>query len=117
MTLVKAVVGEVFQLRPELLHQLSLHADSLDRPIDKLRLDLRHQVGFLLSHSLTQSIRLTAGKATDCLRDIHELLLIDQYTIGLFQLILHGWVWIGNRLSTVLASDERVDELHRTGTI
>ena len=82
--LVETVVREVEQLRPESFSLLLSSTTHFLGTFNKFRLHLIHQVDFLFTHRLTQSICLTTGKATPFLRDLHELLLIDQNTVGGF---------------------------------
>ena len=83
VTLIETVISEFFQRIPELLSDFLGRATDLDRALDKLWLDLFHQVNFLFTDCLTQGVSLSAGKATPLFGNLHKLLLIDQNAVGI----------------------------------
>src|SRR5919199_751955 len=84
MRLVKTVVRKFFQLIPKGFGNLFGGTTNFNRPLYKLWLDLLHKVDFLFSYRFAQRVGLTTSKATPFFRDLHELLLIDQNSIGVF---------------------------------
>jgi len=82
--LVKAVISEFLQLRPEGFRHFARGAADFDRALDKFRLNLFHQVDFFLTDGFTQRISLTASKAAPFLRNLHKLLLVNQNSVGVF---------------------------------
>ena len=117
MRLIKTVVSEVEQLRPESFGLLLGGTTNFLGTLNKLGLHLVHEVDLLFTHRLTKRIRLTTGKATPFLGDLHELLLINQNTVGRLQGILETRVKIGNRFLPMLTTDKGINKLHRARTI
>ena len=85
MRLIKAVISEFLQLRPESFCHFARGAANFDRALDELRLNLFHQVDFFLTDGFAQRISLAASEAAPFLGNLHKLLLVDQNTIGVFQ--------------------------------
>ena len=115
--LIKTIVGELFQLSPERFRNFLSCATNFNRTLDEFRLDLFHQVNFLLTNSLTQRVSLTTSKSTPFLRNLHKLLLIDQNSVSIFQRVFHSRMQISYFFLTVFTSNKAVNKLHRTWTI
>ena len=85
--------------------------------LNELSIKRLKNVYLLLTHRLTQLVRLTFREACNLLGDKHDLLLIDGDTIGLLQELLHGRKVIRNRLVASFSGNERRNVVHRTRTI
>ena len=115
--LIETIVGELFQLSPERFRNFLSCATNFNRTLDEFRLDLFHQVNFLLTNSLTQRVSLTTSKSTPFLRNLHKLLLIDQNSVGIFQRVFHSRMQISYFFLAVFAPNKAVNKLHRARTI
>ena len=82
----------------------------------KQGLHLRHVVGFFLRHRFHQRLGLAAGKARQNLRRLHDLLLIQQHSIGVFENRFEFGMRIGD-FAAVTTADIFRDFVHRAGTI
>ena len=85
--------------------------------VDEFRLHRIDDVFLLLTHRLTQGVTLTSGEVSQQSREQHYLLLIHRDAIGILQVFLHHGDIVGNRLVTVLTTDELRDITHRSRTI
>ena len=115
--LIETIVGELFQLSPESFRNFLSCATNFNRTLDKFRLDLFHQVNFLLTNSLSQCVGLTASKSTPFLRNLHKLLLIDQNSVSIFQRVFHSRMQISYLFFAMFTPNKTVNKLHRARTI
>ena len=115
--LIETIVSEFFQLSPESFRNLLSCATNFNRTLDEFRLNLFHQVNFLLTNSLTQCVSLTTSKSTPFLRNLHKLLLIDQNSVSIFQRVFHSRMQISYFFLAVFTPNKAVNKLHRARTI
>ena len=116
MRLVKGVGSKFLPVAPYLLQHLRVVAVLLSL-LDELRLHRIYDSLFLLTHRLTQRIRLTSGEARQLTGKKHHLLLIDRDAVGILQILLHTRDIVGNRLLAVLAGNEVRNVIHRSRTV
>ena len=75
---------------------------------------LGHLLGLLLAHGATQQVRAAERVAGQNLRDLHDLLLIEDHAVRRLQRRFEaGMQIVGRRTRAVLARDELVGHLHR----
>ncbi len=82
MCFVKAVVSKFFQLIPEFFHHFPIGAAVFYTAFDKVGFYYLHQGGYFLADSFSQGVSLAAAETAQVLADLHELLLINQDSIG-----------------------------------
>ena len=76
--------------------QVALTALKGDRTVNELRALLRHDLGVFLPHRLAQQVGLSQRVAGDALRDLHDLLLVDDDAVRLLQdLLIAGTRYLG----------------------
>ena len=78
---------------------------------------LGHFLGLLLAHGTAQQVGAAQAVATQHLRGLHDLLLVDHDAVGLGQHRLHQRVRVLHRLAAVLARHEAGDEVHGAGAV
>ena len=71
----------------------------------------------LLCDATSHNVRATEGVACHLLCNLHNLLLIDNTSVGHFKHFFKKWVGIFHLVGVLFALQEVVKELHRTGTI
>ena len=109
--LVEAVAREELE-QPEDAIGVGL-VDALPlRAVDERALLLRHLLGLLLAHRAAQEVGAAERVARERLRDLHDLLLVDDDAVGRLQDVVDQRVHLRDRLATVLAVDE---VLHHAG--
>ena len=104
MRLVKAVVGKRLERLEDLLDHASCYA-TLSGARDELLLQPRQHVLLLLSHRVTERVGLRTREAAERRCRRHDVLLIDEDAVGAFQEWLKERMEIGDRLSSVLATN------------
>ncbi len=112
VTLVKAVGREVFNTRPKLFDKITIRIRVLDSPLNKILFHLGNHFRNLLTNTLTQSISLTASKATQVFRNLHDLLLIHDNTIGFLESSFHFFMVINYALGVMLTANKVINPLH-----
>ena len=114
--LIEGVRSKLLPVGPNLLQHLLIVAiglttsDKLGFKLVKLRLNL-------LTHRLTQGIRLASCEVTQQSREKHHLLLIDRNTIGILQISLHNGDIVDDRFAPVLTVDKVGNIVHRARSI
>ena len=103
MRLVEAVAREGNQDLEDSVGVGRLEA-VLDRPRDELLLLLEHDVVLLLAHGAPQEVGLAEAVAADALGHLHDLLLVDDDSVGLLEDRLEAGIGIGDRRRPHLAS-------------
>ena len=78
---------------------------------------LRHLLGFFLTHRATQQVRATERIATDDLRHLHHLLLVNHDAVGLGENAFDAWIRIVDALPAMFAFAKIGNEIHRTRAI
>ena len=116
MRLIEGIGSELFPVTPNLLQDGWIMSIFLSL-LNKLRLHRINDVLLLLTHRLTQGIRLTSGEVSQLSGKKHHLLLIHRNAISILQVLLHARDVILDFLLTVLTGDERRDIIHRSRTI
>ena len=116
MCLVKAIVGKRLKRLEDLLNHASGHA-TLCGAGDELLLQPSQHVFLLLSHRITERVRLRAREAAECRRRRHDVLLVDEDAIGTLQERLKEWMKVGDRFRPVLTANIRGDVRHRPRSI
>ena len=106
MRLIKTIVSEFFQMIPESFNFSTICIRMFNSPLNKFTLHFLHQVDFFLTYSLSKRIRLTSGKSANLFRNLHELLLINQNSICVFECILHMIFVISHRSFAMFSSDK-----------
>jgi hypothetical protein len=71
----------------------------------------------LLAHRAAQEVGLSQAVAADALGDLHDLLLVDDDSVGLLEDGLEAGVGVAYRLPPRLRVDELGDVVHGTGTV
>ncbi|MBA7668168.1 hypothetical protein ES703_76277 [subsurface metagenome] len=82
---------------------------SFHRTINKLFFCLLQNFRFFLPHSFAKVISLCHCKTTDNLCNLHDLFLINNYTIRLFQNIFQIRVCIYYRFSPMFSLNKFID--------
>ena len=72
---------------------------------------------FLLCDSTSHDVRAAETESRNLLRDLHNLLLIHDTSVGVFKDVFEQRVCVLHLIGVTLAFKEQVDKLHRTGTI
>ena len=116
MRLVEGVGGKLLPVGPYLFQYRFVMAVFL-ATLDEFGLHGVNDVLLLLTHRLTQGVTLTSGEVGQQSREQHHLLLIHRDAIGILQVFLHHGDIVGDRLVTVLTTDELRDIAHRSRTI
>ena len=111
MRLVEGIGSKLLPVAPYLIQHIGV-ISSLLTAIDEERLHLVNDSLLLLTHSLTQGIRLTSGKACQQTAQQHHLLLINGNTIRILQVFLHHRNIVCNLFLSILTSDERRNIIH-----
>ncbi|GFI54361.1 hypothetical protein IMSAGC022_00975 [Alistipes sp.] len=113
---VEGIRGELLPVGPYLLQHLLVVAVGLASR-DEFRFQLVQLRLDLLTHCLSQRVRLAAREAAQQSRQKHDLLLIYRNAVGIFEILLHFGYVVHDRLAAVLAVDEVGYVVHRTGTV
>ncbi len=116
MALIESIRSELLPVTPDLLKDFRIMA-ILDASLYELRFHRIDNVLLLLTHGLTQSIRLATSKVGQKTRQQHDLLLIDGDAIRILEIFFHHWNIIGDRFTTVLSRNKGRDVIHRSWTI
>jgi hypothetical protein len=114
--LVEAVAGELFH-QVEKLRRLGRGQAPVDRAGGEALAMLGHFVGKLFAHRAAQQVRGAERIATDDLRDLHHLLLVDHHAVCRRQDRLEPGIDVLEALSSLLAPYIVGNELHRPRTI
>ena len=77
----------------------------------------RHFLGLLFPHGPTEDVGVPERVSRDDLGCLHDLLLIDQHTVGFLNQIAQERVGDLNRSRIFLSLYELGNELHRTWTV
>ena len=83
----------------------------------KLAVEFLHLSQLLLTHGLTQSIRLTSSEVRQLTREQHHLLLIHTDAVGVLEIFLHAGEVVLDLLPTLLAGDEIRNVVHRSRAV
>jgi hypothetical protein len=115
---VKAVVGELRHQAEDLARGL-LGDLVLDAAGDELLLVDGHLLALLLAHRAAHEVGLAQGVAAEPLRELHDLLLVDQNPVGVPENLLHLRDEVLDGLLAVVAVDEVVDHpaVERAGAV
>ena len=89
----------------------------LHSTLHELVLELHHHGYLLLTHSLTQLVRLTLGEVRKLSGEKHHLLLVDRDSVGLLEELRHFGQVVGDGLLAEFPGDEVRDVVHRTRTV
>ena len=114
--LVEGVGGKLLPVAPDLLEHSRIVAVLLSL-LDELRLHRIYDSLLLLTHRLTEGIRLASGEACQLAGKEHHLLLIHRDAVGILEVFLHAGDIVGDGLLAVLAGDEVGDVIHRSRTV
>ena len=116
MALVECIRCECFPVGPDFLKDFWV-VTAFGSSIDKLRLQRCQLVDKLLTHSLTQSVALTASESCKQSRQKHHLLLVHCNAISILEILLHNRNIVGNGLASLLSGNEVGDISHWPRTI
>ena len=106
MRLVKAIAGKVLQKRKDLIAKLFGDIVQTFGAVNK-RLTHRIQLlGLLFAHSAAQNISLSQCKSCQGRGYLHNLLLVQNYAVGILQDRLHQGVQHLGRASAMAAGNE-----------
>ena len=110
MRLVESVAGELLHQIEDVRGLLLRHA-ALDRAVHEDGALLRHLLGLFLAHRATQQVGAAERVAGQHLRDLHDLLLVQDHAVGRLQNLLQARMQIvdGPVDLAVLAVDEVID--------
>ena len=103
--LVEAVTGELLH-QVEELRRHRLGKAALAGAAEELGAVLGHDLGFLLAHRPAEQVRFAQRIARHYVGDLHDLLLVDDDPVGLFQQRLDLGQEVAHGLAAVLAVDE-----------
>ena len=81
----------------------------LERAVDEDALLLRHLLGLLLAHRAAEEIGAAERVAGERLRDLHDLLLVDDDAVRRLEQLVDERVQLRDRRAAVLAVDEVLD--------
>ena len=93
----KSIIGKLVHQRENLLGLFFLDA-SLDRAVNKLLLMQGHLLALLLAHRPAHQVGFAERVAGQLLRQLHDLLLIDEHAKGVAQDLLHLRHEVAHRL-------------------
>ena len=116
MRFVESIGSKLFPVAPNFLKNGRIMTIFLTL-LDELRLHRIYNILLLLTHRLTQGIRLTTSKVGKLTGKKHHLLLIDRDTIRILQILFHTWNIILDFFLSVLSGNKRWDIIHRSRTI
>ena len=116
VALVEGVGSKLLPVAPNLVEYLGV-VPVLLSALDELGLHLVYDVLLLLTHGLTQGVRLTTGEVGQLAREEHHLLLVYGDTVGVLEVLLHTGNVVLNGLAAVLTVNEVGDVVHRTRTV
>src|SRR3989344_3074986 len=74
-------------------------------------------LGNFLTDTFSNSVRLTTTKASQVLTDLHDLLLVNDNSVGIGQGVFHDRMHVADLAPAVLTSNKVINPLHRSGTI
>src|SRR5215204_2612877 len=115
---VEAVVRELRHQAEDLAGGL-LRDLVLDAARDELLLVDGHLLALLLAHRAAHEVGLAQGVAAEPLRELHDLLLVDEDAVGVLEDLLHLRHEVLDRLLAVVAVDEVVHHaaVERAGAV
>ena len=116
MTLIERIRGELLPVLPDLVQHL-LVVPVLGTALIEQLLQLLHVGNLLLTHRLTQRVRLSSGEVGEKSGEKHHLLLIDGDTIGILEILLHAGQVVLDLRRISLSCDEVGDIVHRSRAI
>ena len=114
--LIEGIPGEWLDQGEDLVSQIIgefLFEGPLYEPFTLLRHDLRD----LLAHGLAYDIRFAQRVACEGLSDEQDLVLINDYAIGLLQDVFEGRMRVLGRPAAMFGIYERGDVVHRPGAV
>ena len=113
---VEAVSGELVDEFEDVFRFFFLHVFG-DGALDEARLLLRHFGLVFFTHRAAEHVGLTERVAAHHLRDLNDLLLVDDDAVGFLQNALEHVVQVIDGLLAVLAIDVGRNVVHRTRPI
>ena len=117
MGFVEPVSGEFGNFLPYLVRQRFVDIVGFGAAFDELGFLLLQFLDFLLADSAAQNVGPAEREPAQHLHDLHNLLLIEHYTVGFVEVFFHLRMVVFNFFQTLLAGDEVRDELHRSRTV
>src|SRR4029079_19388234 len=87
------------------------------RPVHELGLEARHHVALLFADRLAKVVGASRAEATDLLRDLHQLLLVDAATERRLRDRAKPLVLVADAGRVALATRIVGDEAHRAGPV
>ena len=116
MGLVEGILGEFLPVLPyfvkNLFRMTVFHTSGHELVFQGVE-----DIDELLSHRLSQLVRLSLGEACQFLRQEHDLLLIDRHAVSVLKIFLHFRKVIFHFLDTLLAGNEGRDVVHRARSV
>src|SRR3990167_590311 len=79
---VKGVIRKAFQSFPEFFHKLTTYSRMLLGAFDEIFFHLFHNGAVFLTNCLAQCISLSATEAAHIAGNLHNLLLVNQYSVS-----------------------------------
>lgn len=116
MRTVEGIAGKRQDQVPQLI-RLRLGQSFAETSLFELDFVLRHQLLVLFADGFDDDIRLTEGIIGDFLEQAHDLFLVDDHPVGVFEDRLQDRVEIGNVLRVVLVVNIDRDLFERTGAV
>src|ERR1044072_8671320 len=108
MAAIESVIGELGHQRENLFRLLLLDA-TLDRALDELLFVNGHLLALLLAHRATHEVGFAKCIARKLLRELHYLLLVDDYAVGVVEDLLHLRHEVTHGLLAMMTLDELID--------
>ncbi|OQA03330.1 MAG: hypothetical protein BWY68_00765 [bacterium ADurb.Bin400] len=113
---VEGILGEVFHCLVQVFSNLLINI-VFYASFNKFFTHLFHQCGDLFTHGFTQGISLATGKASHIFGHLHDLFLVDDNAISIFERCPCLLVNISNWLLPMFTGNEFIDPLHWTRAI
>ena len=116
MTFVETIAGKFVDQVKQFVGLVAVQAVFGGTCHESFALDIHFRLDFF-AHGPAQQICFTERIASDDLRGLHDLFLIDENPVGFLQNVLQQGMRIGDFNTTVLAVSEERNIVHRTRSI
>ena len=116
MTLIESIRRELLPVLPDLVQHRLVMSVLLSSLIEQ-HLQLLHLSDLLLSHGLTQRVRLSASEVCQLSGEEHHLLLIHRDAVGIFEVFLHARDIVLDLRRILLSCNEVGDVVHWSRTV
>ena len=109
--LVESVAGE-WEYVCEEVASFCFGVSFLQCAFDECFFGFLHYLGNLFAHGFSQYVGFAERVSCELAGYQHDLVLVDDDSVGLFEDVLQAWVRVSYGCATVFGVDELVDVLH-----